>query len=163
MAPITIITAFTGISFIAYGINSFISKRMIREFKRWGLADKRKAIGVCQCIGGFGLLLGFEFNIAIPISAVVIKTDTTARKPGAPAPKLDLNAERFECVFVMNENTASLRVIKTGIQDDSRIEITSGLALGDQVITGPYNTVTKLLDPGDRVALDTQEKESEEE
>ena len=101
--------------------------------------------------------------IAIPISAVVIKTDTTARKPGAPAPKLDLNAERFECVFVMNENTASLRVIKTGIQDDSRIEITSGLSIGDQVITGPYNTVTKLLDSGDRVALDTQEKESEEE
>ena len=72
MAPITIITAFTGISFIAYGINSFISKRMIREFKRWGLADKRKAIGVCQCIGGFGLLLGFEFDIAITISAVFI-------------------------------------------------------------------------------------------
>lgn len=72
MEPITIITAFTGISFIAYGMNSFVSKRMIREFKRWGLADKRKAIGVCQCIGGLGLLLGFEFNIAIPISAVFI-------------------------------------------------------------------------------------------
>lgn len=101
--------------------------------------------------------------IAIPISAVVIKTDTTARIPGAPAPKIDLNAERFECVFVMNENIASLRVIKTGIQDDSRIEIVSGLSIGDQVITGPYNTVTKLLDPGDRVALDTQAKESKEE
>lgn len=72
MAPITIITAFTGISFIAYGINSFVSKRMISEFKRWGLEDKRKAIGGCQCIGGFGLLLGFEFNIAITISAVFI-------------------------------------------------------------------------------------------
>ena len=54
MGPITIITAFTGISFIAYGINSFVSKRMIREFNRWGLADKRKVIGVCQCIGGIG-------------------------------------------------------------------------------------------------------------
>ena len=63
----------------------------------------------------------------------------------------------------MNENIASLRVIKTGIQDDSRIEIASGLSIGDQVITGPYNTVTKLLDPGDRVALDTQAKESKEE
>ena len=72
MEPITIITAFTGISFIAYGINSFVSKRMIREFKRWGLADKRIAIGVCQCIGGLGLLLGFEFDIAIRISAIFI-------------------------------------------------------------------------------------------
>lgn len=72
MEPIAIITAFTGISFIAYGINSFVSKRMIREFKRWGLADKRIAIGVCQCIGGLGLLLGFEFDIAIRISAIFI-------------------------------------------------------------------------------------------
>lgn len=72
MGPITIITAFTGISFIAYGINSFVSKRMIREFNRWGLADKRKVIGVCQCIGGIGLLLGFELDIAIPVSAIFI-------------------------------------------------------------------------------------------
>ena len=101
--------------------------------------------------------------VAIPISAVVIKSDTTERKPAAPAPKIAADAPRFECVFVMNENIASLRVIKTGIQDDSRIEIVSGLSIGDQVITGPYNTVTKLLDPGDRVALDTQAKESKEE
>jgi len=99
--------------------------------------------------------------VAIPISAVVIKSDTTERKPGAPAPKIEADAPRFECVFVMKNNTAALRVIETGIQDDSRIEITSGLEEGDQVITGPYNTVTKLLDPGDRVAVDS-EAESED-
>ena len=101
--------------------------------------------------------------VAIPISAVVIKTDTSVRKPGATAPKADADAQRFECVFVMRDNTAALHVIETGIQDDSRIEITSGLKAGDMVITGPYNTVTKTLDPGDRVAVDdaqnTQEKE----
>jgi len=31
------IVLFTGTSFVAYGINSFISKRMKKEFKRWGL------------------------------------------------------------------------------------------------------------------------------
>jgi HlyD family secretion protein len=101
--------------------------------------------------------------VAIPISAVVIKTDTTVRKPGTPAPKLEADAERFECVFVMKDNVAALRVIETGIQDDSRIEITSGLQTGDQVITGPYNTVTKLLDPGDRVTVDAEEKAEEKE
>ena len=93
--------------------------------------------------------------VAIPISAVVIKTDTSMRKPGAPAPKVTMDDERFECVFVMNNDTAALRVIETGIQDDSRIEVKSGLEAGDKVIVGPYNTVTKLLDPGDRVAIDT--------
>jgi HlyD family secretion protein len=101
--------------------------------------------------------------VAIPISAVVIKTDTSVRKPGATAPKVDADAQRFECVFVKRDNIAALHVIETGIQDDSRIEITSGLQEGDLVITGPYNTVTKTLDPGDRVAVDdeqnTQEKE----
>ena len=100
--------------------------------------------------------------VAIPISAVVIKTDTTARKPGATTPQVDIDAERFECVFVMKDNIASLRIIETGIQDDSRIEITSGLDTGDVVITGPYNTVTKLLDPGDRVALDAEGKEEKQ-
>lgn len=72
MEPITFITAFTGISFVVYGINSFISKRMIREFKRWGLADKRKIIGVCQCIGGLGLLVGFEYDATIIMSSIFI-------------------------------------------------------------------------------------------
>lgn len=74
MEPISFITAFTGISFIVYGVNSFISKRMIHEFKRWGLADKRKIIGVCQCIGGLGLLIGFEYNVTIIISTFFIIT-----------------------------------------------------------------------------------------
>jgi uncharacterized membrane protein YphA (DoxX/SURF4 family) len=68
----TIIILFTGVSFVAYGINSFISKRMIREFNRWGLADKRKAIGASQFVGGLGLLVGFEFELALVISSVFI-------------------------------------------------------------------------------------------
>jgi HlyD family secretion protein len=61
----------------------------------------------------------------------------------------------------MNDQKAALRVIQTGIQDDSRIEITSGLKEGDQVITGPYNTVTKLLDPGDRVTVKQDQSDTE--
>lgn len=72
MESITIISMFTGISFITYGVNSFISKRMISEFRRWGLADKRKIIGVCQCIGGAGILVGFELGIARVSSAIFI-------------------------------------------------------------------------------------------
>lgn len=68
----TIIIIFTGISFMAYGINSFISKRMIREFKRWGLENNRKTISVCQFVGGLGLLIGFEFNLAGVISAIFV-------------------------------------------------------------------------------------------
>ena len=72
MKAITILIFFTGISFIAYGINSFVSKRMISEFKRWGLADKRKLIGVCQLISGLGLILGFQFSAVLFSSSIFI-------------------------------------------------------------------------------------------
>ena len=72
MNPATIIIYFTGFSFIAYGINSFVSKRMINEFKRWGLEDKRKIIGICQFIAGIGIILGSEFKTVLISSAIFI-------------------------------------------------------------------------------------------
>jgi len=72
MNPVTIIIYFTGFSFIAYGINSFVSKRMINEFKRWGLEDKRKIIGICQFIAGIGIILGSEFKTVLISSAIFI-------------------------------------------------------------------------------------------
>ncbi|MBP8157170.1 MAG: efflux RND transporter periplasmic adaptor subunit, partial [Flavobacterium sp.] len=61
--------------------------------------------------------------------------------------------KKFECVFVKDGNKAKLKVIKTGIQDDTNIEVVSGLKKGDVVIVGPYTTVTKDLKPGDKVVL----------
>ena len=72
MNPATIIIYFTGFSFIAYGINSFVSKRMINEFKRWGIEDKRKIIGVCQFVAGSGILIGSEFKTVLISSAIFI-------------------------------------------------------------------------------------------
>ena len=60
---------FTGISFLAYGINSFISKRMKSEFQRWNLKKDRKAIASCQLIGGVALLFGLEWNIMLVLSS----------------------------------------------------------------------------------------------
>ena len=48
---------------------------------------------------------------------------------------------------------AKIRIIKTGIQDDTNIEVTQGLKPGDVVIVGPYNTVTKDLNSGDKVKI----------
>ena len=44
-------------------------------------------------------------------------------------------------------------MVKTGIQDDSNIEISSGLEEGEEVIVGPYNLVTKTLKSGDQVEV----------
>lgn len=96
--------------------------------------------------------------IGVPISAVVVKSDTTATKKYTVAKKDDdkvkaKSDKKFECVFVKSGDKAKLRVIKTGIQDDTNIEVVSGLKKGDVVITGPYTTVTKELKPGDMVTV----------
>ena len=92
--------------------------------------------------------------INVPISAIAIKTDTTSTKrKGKDIENLIESPEKFECVFIKNGDTAELRVVKTGIQDDSNIEITSGLEEGEEVIVGPYNVVTKTLKNGDKVQV----------
>jgi len=100
-----------------------------------------------------------EKVIGVPISAVVIKSDTTATKSyeiedeGDDKKVAPKNDKKFECVFVKVGNKAKIRIVKTGIQDDTNIEVTSGLKKGDVVIVGPYTTVTKDLNSGDKVTL----------
>lgn len=95
--------------------------------------------------------------IAVPISAVVVKSDTTSgNKPATDMPKPDnkehVAAEKkYECVFVKVGDKAELRVVTTGIQDNTNIEVLTGVKKGDEVITGPYTVVSKDLKPGDKV------------
>lgn len=63
--------------------------------------------------------------IAVPISAIVIKNDTTSTGAGGGA--RPSSRQTFETVFVKEGEEAKLRVVDTGIQDDRNIEITSGL------------------------------------
>ncbi|NGX83354.1 efflux RND transporter periplasmic adaptor subunit [Aequorivita sp. KMM 9714] len=95
--------------------------------------------------------------IGVPISSIVVKTDTSdTRKPKTNEVKS--NTEKFEAVYVKEGDEAKLRVVKTGIQDESNIEILSGLKEGETVITGPYTTVTKLLKQGDKVEVSSNSK-----
>ncbi|MEN2488166.1 efflux RND transporter periplasmic adaptor subunit [Flavobacterium sp. B11] len=97
--------------------------------------------------------------LAVPISSVVVKSDTTAVKdfkvedPNEDKKASPKSDKKFECVFVKVGDKAKIRVIKTGIQDDTNIEVMSGLKSGDVVITGPYTTVSKDLNSGDKVKL----------
>lgn len=97
-----------------------------------------------------------EKVIGVPISSIVIKNDTSSTRAKAPVNETSsAPTEKFECVFVKNGDEAKLRVVKTGIQDDSNIEITEGLSESDEVIVGPYNTVSKTLKTGDKIEVNS--------
>ncbi len=61
---------------------------------------------------------------------------------------LPKDAKPQECVFVYSEGKVRLRKVKTGIQDNIAIEITEGLKEGDEVVSGPYIAVSKILKDG---------------
>ncbi len=67
--------------------------------------------------------------------------------------------ELEEVVFVVQKDgTVKKTVVTTGIQDINYIEILSGLKEGDQVVTGPYNAVSKTLKDGNKVKIVPKDK-----
>jgi HlyD family secretion protein len=74
----------------------------------------------------------------------------------APARNVD---ELEEVVFVLQSDGTVKRVrVRTDIQDINFIEIVDGLKEGDEVVTGPYTTVSKLLRSGQKVKVVAKEE-----
>lgn len=95
--------------------------------------------------------------ISVPIQAVTTRADDGTLKKGSDqmekettgetaakevAPK---EPEQKEVVFVLKNKLARKVNVKTGIQDNSRIEILSGLSAGDEVVVAPYGVISKAL------------------
>ncbi len=102
-----------------------------------------------------------EYGIlTIPIQAVTTRADTTGRRKTARE-KRDENQESEEkntekeevkeYIFLYKDGLAVLSEVKTGIQDNTNIQILSGLEDGDEVIIAPYRAVSKTLKNRDEV------------
>jgi len=77
-------------------------------------------------------------------------TSTAELKPGQ-------TRKETEGVFVVRAGKAEFVPIKMGIAGDKYFEVKAGLQAGDQVITGPYNSVRGMAD-GDLVKVDNNPK-----
>src|SRR4051812_47550558 len=118
--------------------------------------------------------------VAVPIPAVavrelifdangqVVKEPTTdkKRRPTADVATTTVSASELkpgrtrketEGVFVVRDSKAEFLPIKMGVAGDKYFEVLSGLKSGDQVITGPYNSVRGMAD-GDAVKIDNNPK-----
>ena len=77
--------------------------------------------------------------------------------PAAPAAQVELEPgqtrKETEGVFVIRNSRAEFVPVKIGIAGDKFFEVLSGIKPGDEVITGPYNSVRGMAD-GDAVKVD---------
>jgi HlyD family secretion protein len=109
--------------------------------------------------------------LSVPINAVTTRekktgADLAASKDRKPVednmgdvkttvPTGDLD----EVVFILQADKSVKQVsVKSDIQDINYIEIVSGLKLGDEVVTGPYGTVSKILNNGTKVMVVDKDK-----
>jgi HlyD family secretion protein len=116
--------------------------------------------------------------VSVPIPAVAVRelvydangqvmkeprTDKRRRpsavEPVASAAELKPGQTRKETegVFAVRNGRAEFVPIRMGIAGDKYFEVLSGLNQGDQVITGPYNSVRGMVD-GDLVKVDNGRK-----
>jgi HlyD family secretion protein len=119
-----------------------------------------------------------ENVVRVPIQAIVSRSDekekkafdrNTAKKPSGNIAEAaegsdaaadeddDERDRRIEGVYVMRDSRAVFVPVATGISDDRFIEAESGIAAGDTVVTGPYQTL-RTLESGERI----KEKKSAE-
>ncbi len=108
--------------------------------------------------------------LTVPIQAVTTRTaqdtldkfnssgnKTEKSKGGGPPGDIEVvttkkkSDEIQECTFLFDNGKAVKLNVKTGIQDNTYIQILSGLKEGQEIITGPYSAVSKTLKDKDNV------------
>lgn len=92
--------------------------------------------------------------LLVPIGAVTTRSDTAHAV--ADSLKMDSAEESnkkdfIEVVFLYDEGIARMTEVEFGIQDNTNIEIKSGLEEGQEVVTGPYSLISKILKEGDEL------------
>ncbi|HXS36114.1 MAG TPA: efflux RND transporter periplasmic adaptor subunit, partial [Flavipsychrobacter sp.] len=102
-----------------------------------------------------------QYNIlSVPVNAVTTRDWPDSIKTKIKNnPDLENNDVR-QVVFVYNPKTqqVQLRDVKTGIQDNQYIQITSGLQEGEQVVIAPYGAIARILADKTKVTVVSKDK-----
>ncbi len=113
--------------------------------------------------------------LSVPISAVTTRikkkgggtrevSDTAetdemqAATASSGSEKVIEKEEKQEVVFVLNRNRVTKTEVKTGIQDNTSIEIIEGIKEGDEVVIAPFNAINKTLKDSMLVKKVTEEE-----
>jgi len=93
--------------------------------------------------------------LSVPIQSVTTRADTSGvvKKDDANIEVAETKDEVKEYVFMNKDGKAFMQEVKTGVQDNTYIEITKGVEEGQEVITGPYRAISKRLKNDDVIKV----------
>lgn len=90
--------------------------------------------------------------LSVPIQSVTTRTDTTKTQ-------VTPSADNIRTLLFTTDGThAFAKDVKTGIQDNNYIEITSGIKEGDQIISAPFSAISKKLSDSTLVQIVKKEE-----
>lgn len=122
--------------------------------------------------------------VAVPIQAVTVRSKEGAKTIDQLAQERDKKAKETQgagaaaavnqkqqreneradrealqrVVFLRDGGTVKMVDVETGIADSTHMEITSGLKEGDEIVTGPFSVVTRVLKDGHQVRVEAPKK-----
>jgi HlyD family secretion protein len=104
-----------------------------------------------------------EKALSVPLQSVALRTVDQLLRKGEKRKDAEarFKADRdgfVEVVFCLEQGRAVARQVTTGIQSDERIEITSGLKEGEEVVSGSYRAISKDLENGATVRVNNEKK-----
>lgn len=70
-------------------------------------------------------------------------------------------AKATPVVFLLDGEKVKMLPVKSGISDDTYVEITEGLKEGQEIVSGGYKAINRLLEDGKKVKIGTPEVETD--
>jgi HlyD family secretion protein len=95
------------------------------------------------------------------VSSVKTNSDNTESSENAVTTKESKTVKKVkakEIVFVVENGVAKVKEVKTGISNDTYIEIKEGLEEGTEIVKGSFKAINKELDEGSKVKVDNEKK-----
>lgn len=106
--------------------------------------------------------------LAVPIQSVTIRGQEAISKEEKKSEeddmvtvekkKEDQDTKALEGVFIVENGKAKFVKVKTGISDDTYIEIIEGLKGSEEVVTGSYRAISRELKDGSKVRVENKKQ-----
>ena len=115
-----------------------------------------------------------DYATAVPIQSVTVREPKKIERidggEGVAIASSEIEEENHngtedyvEVVFVVEDDKAVMRKVKTGITGESKIEILEGVEPGEMIVSGSYRVLSKTLQDGDIVKVEDEKNGKSEE